>query len=315
MTGGPFNAAGVEPPPAHVDKPPETTELKQAENQAPRPKRLSFEYELDAYYSDVELIINLTDKPIPEAGDAPELEVYKRLLFSSLIPRHVVLEAAVFPMPLAGVAVRDRAKSFYDASEVTNNVNLVRAITAGFEEPYALSVFMGNVMSFTRPGEKHEHGNFGYMGYLVSFADYHIKNNELINDKSIELEWKIKGDRKFPTHKLHWSFRLGEKLHSNRDIKDVFYVSFRRSLLDFDAGSKSILANSGFEYTYDMDSRTFAPVRHYFTIDKKWPFKQKVAFTLAIGFIWEGARKYTGELEDRDRRDNFQVVIRPNLQF
>lgn len=300
-----YAVAEDQPPPAPAQK--------------PKNKHVSFEYELDPYYSNVGLLINLTDKPIPDAGEAPELEVYKQLLFSSFIPRAVILEAAIFPMPDLGVAIRDKAPEFYSESEVINNFNLVKAITAGFEEPYALSLFAGNVMSFTRPDEKKKHGNFGYMGYLISVSDYHIKSNRLIEDKSVELEWKIKGDRKFSTHTLHWSFRIGEKLHSNRDIKDVIYIALRRSLLDFAAPSgslSSILENSGFEYIYDMDNKNFKPVRHYFTVDKKWPYsKKRMGFSLALGFIWEGAQKYTGALADIDGRNNFQVVLRPNIQF
>jgi hypothetical protein len=65
-----------------------------------------------------------------------------------------------------------------------------------------------------------------------------------------------------------------------------------------------------------MDNKNLKPVRHYFTVDKKWPYsKKKMGFSLALGFIWEGAQKYTGALENIGKKDEFQVVIRPNIQF
>lgn len=274
------------------------------------------ETELDAYYSDIGLYVSLTDQPIPDAGEKPEIEVYKDLLFSSLIPRFLVLEAAVFPMPNLGVYLNDNARDFYDKGDVTSDINLIKAVTAGFEEPYALSLFLGNVVSFTRAGEKHESGNFGYMGYLASVSNYNIHNNKLIPDKSLELEWKIKGDRKLPTHTLHWSFRVGGKIHGNRDIKDVVYISLRRSRLDFEAAADSFFKNSGAEYTVDLDSKTFKPIRHYFVVDKKWPVKdRKMGISFAIGFIWQGAEKYSGSLADAKRGDEYQVVLRPNIEF
>ncbi len=284
------------------------------ESEAPKTERATFEYELDAYYSNIGLYINLTDKPIPDAGEKDEFQIYKELLFSSYVPRFVVLEAAVFPMPNLGVHLKENSPEFYKNGEVIGDVNLIKAVTAGFQEPYAFSLFLGNVVRFSSPGGKHERGNFGYMGYLLSFSNYHIKDNELIEDKSVELEWKIKGDRKFATHDLHWSFRVGGKLHSNPDIRDALYVSLRRDRLDFER-LDSILANSGFEYTFDMDMRSLTPIRHYFTIDKKWPLeKRKVAFSLAAGFIWEGDRKYTGVLSERDP-ESFQIILRPNITF
>ena len=278
-------------------------------------KRVSVEYEIDAYYSNIGLYINLTDEPIPDAGEKEEFEIYRDLLYSSYIPRFLVLEAAVFPMPNLGVYLKDDANDFYKSADVYSDLNIVKAVTAGFEEPYAFSVFLGNVMKFTKPGEKQKQGNFGYMGYLISVGDYHIKDNELIKDNWYEIEWKIKGDRKFSTHDLHWSFRVGGKLHDNPYIKDVIYLSLRRSMLDLEEYA-SILKNSGFEYTFDVDSKTLAPLRHYFTVDKKWPVKeQKIAFSLTVGFIWEDAEKYTGPLRDKEGRDNFQVIIRPNILF
>ncbi|MFZ3071903.1 MAG: hypothetical protein WA162_01525, partial [Thermodesulfobacteriota bacterium] len=191
----------------------------------------------------------------------------------------------------------------------------IKNVTAGFEEPYALSLFAGNVVKFTKPDEKWKGGNFGYMGYLVSLGNYHIKDNELVRDKWMEVEWKVKGDREFSTHELHWSFRIGAKLHSNSDIADALYVSVRRSHLDF-KNPKSFLKNSGIEYTYDMGIKTFEPLKHYFTIDKKWPLKdKKMAFSLVMGFIWEGAEKYTGKLGSDGKENEFTIIIRPNIIF
>ncbi|MBI5969925.1 MAG: hypothetical protein HY884_02085 [Deltaproteobacteria bacterium] len=279
-------------------------------------KRIRIEPELDAYYSSIGLYISLTDAPIPDAGEKPELQIYRDLLFSSLIPRFLVLEASAFPMPGAGVLIKDHASDFYDSTEVMKNLNLVKAVTAGFEEPYALTAFLGNVVAFTRPGEKKKDGNFGYMGYLVSAGNYTIKDNSLIRDHWTEVEWKIKGDRKFSTHSLHWSFRVGGKLHGNSFIKDVVYLSVRRSRLDFEDSPASFINNSGFEYTIDMDSQTFTPIKHYFVVDKKWPLKEeKMGFSFAVGFVWEGASKYSGDLADKDKRKKWQLLLRPNILF
>lgn len=274
----------------------------------------SIEYELDAYYSNVGLYLNLTDQQIPDIGEAREMDVYKHLLFSSLIPRFLVLEAAVFPMPGLGVYLKDNARNFYDNGEITKDINIIKAITAGFQEPYAFSVFLGNVISFSRPGEQKRQGNFGYMGYLISVGDYHIKDNALVKDDWVELEWKVKGDRKFSTHTLHWSFRAGGKFHSNREVTDVVYLAMRRSRVDFQ-DSSYLIDNSGFEYRIDFDSKTLEPVRHLLTVDKNWPVKShKFGFSLSLGFLWESEKLYTGSLQDRDQ-DDFQLILRPNLVF
>lgn len=297
------------------DKKSEKGNIAEKKEVAVEYKRARLELELDAYYTSVDLVLCLTDKPIPDVGEKSEFEIYKSLLLSSYLPRYLLLEASVNPMPCLGVFIKKNASGFYEDAELSEDLNLIKMITAGFEEPYAFSLFLGNVISFKKPGAKRKAGNNGYMGYLVSAGNYHIKDNQLINDSWHELEWKIKGDREFVDQKLQWSFRIGGKFHGNPEIADVFYVSLRRSRLDFEASASSILKNSGIEYTFDVDRRTFHGIRHYFSVDKKWPLKNKrFAFTLAIGFVWEDSRKYSGSLRE-EGGDNFQVFIQPNLEF
>lgn len=279
-------------------------------------KRFKLVFEPDAYYTDLDLIVALTRAPIPHLGEMHESEIYKTLLSrSALLPQFLVLEASVNPMPYLGTYIKENNRSFYDSAQISENFNLIKALTAGFEEPYAASVLAGNVVNFSEPGRKDIKG-IGYSGYLVSTGNYHIKDNQMIKDDWWELEWKLKGDRKSPVKKLGWSFRIGAKLHGNPDITDVVYLSFRRSRIDYKPEEDSIFNNSGFEYTFDMNRRTFRSIRHYFYVEKKWPIENKqMAYALALGFVWESAGKYTGALAAGQDKDNLQFILRPNIEF
>lgn len=281
----------------------------------PAQSRFTLEYEMDPYYLPLDLYINLTGKPIENAGEKEELDIYRELFLSSYVPSFIVLEASIAPLPLTGVYLKKRARGTYGSALLVDNVNLVKAVTAGFDEPYSLSLFLGNVVNFTKPGEREKMGNKGYMGYLISVSDRHIKNNELVEDNNAEIEWKIKGDRVYSTHDLHWSFRAGVKLHDNPNITDTVYLAFRRSRVDFEADAWSIVKNSGFEFRYDVDSETMQPIRLFFVVDKKWPVKrEKFALSAGLGFIWESKRRYTGSLAD-ERHQNFTLILRPNIVF
>ena len=276
-------------------------------------KRFEIEYELNPYYSWLDVIASLTKDPIPHVGEKGEWEIYSTLLSrAAVLPQSIVFEASINPLPYVSTVIRSHAWDFYHDSEMFNSFNWIKAITAGFEEPYALSIFAGNVVNYDVSESKESKG-LGYSGYLVSYGNYHIKNNELIRDDWWEFEWKMKGDRKSSVKKLNWSFRVGAKEHSNSDITDTLYVSFRRSRVDFKPSESFLLNNSGFEYTYSMDRRTFKPVEHYFTVDKKWPLTdRRIALSLAVGFLWDSSYKYKGSLADKN---NFQLIIRPNIEF
>lgn len=111
-------------------------------------RRFTIEYELDAYYSSLGLYINLWDEPIKNAGKKKELLIYRDLLLDSYIPRFIVLESSIFPMPCLGVIHKEHGRNSYDKADL-NGFNIVKAITSGFEEPYAFSLFIGNVVKFT----------------------------------------------------------------------------------------------------------------------------------------------------------------------
>jgi hypothetical protein len=307
LFAAPLPASGEEPVPA---------KKQNRETPAEDFQRVQLVFEPDAYYTNLALILSLTKAPIPQLGELTEGEIYYTLLSqAALLPQFMVFEVSVNPLPYAGTYIKEHNRDLYDDAQISGSFNWIKALTAGFEEPYAASILAGNVANFVIPGVADIKG-LGYSGYLVSAGNYHIKDNELIKDKWWELEWKLKGDRKSPVKKLSWSFRIGAKLHGNPDITDIIYLSARRSRVDYKPKEHSLFNNSGFEYTFDMDSRTFSAIRHYFFVDKKWPLQgRQIALSLALGFVWESAKKYTGALAPEGGKDNFQFILRPNIEF
>lgn len=273
-------------------------------------------WELDPYYSNLSLTIPLTNEPVPEVSGKNELAIYNKLFQNALYPRFLLLEAAVFPMPLLGVTTKKYTPEFYEAFNLgSGEVNLFEAVTAGFQEPYAFSLFFGNLVNFVKDGEEKVYANKGYMGYLFSYSNQHIKRNVLIPDDNLETEWKLKGDRIFKEDKLSWSFRAGTKIHSNRDIADTFYVGFRRSSLDFNAAVLSILDNSSIDFRWDFSVKNGRPLRQEYTVGKKFPInKWHVGLKLDVGFIWENPAIYSGKLRDASDH-NISAIIRPNIEF
>lgn len=290
------------------------------------PRRVIWDYTLDAYYSSGDMILNFTDKPIQNVGEESEFNVYKNLMLSSLVPQQAIFEASVNPLPVAGVLVRENANELYQRSQLGGeSFNLIRAATNGFQEPYALSLFLGNVVRYTphrrTQAEKEKNrqsgyqSSLGYVGYVISYGSHHIKDNEMFADNWVELEWKIKGDQLFTLLKLQWAFKLGVKMHQNENIADVFFIGIKRDRLDYLADAWDFLANSGYDLRVDFKTTDFKPARVAFEINKKWPMKEALAFTLALGFLWQSESLYAGPLDNYPGGENFQVLLRPNIQF
>lgn len=273
--------------------------------------------EWGAYYSSVGLYIPLSDDPFPDGGEMTEGEVYRGLLRRSLRPNVLVLEASVYPMPVLGVWLRRHHPSFYDSAAIGggSDLNVIQAVTAGFQEPWAASVFFGNQMKFSRPGETERDTNRGYMGFLVSAGMKHIKENVLIDDNWAEFEWKMKGERKFEVERLTWSFRLGAKFNRNADIADTIYVGINRSSLDFKSPFLSFLSNSTLKLFTEIPNDRLLLLRQELVFGKKYPMASaRLAWELDFGVIYERASKYSGALEPL-AKTSYTLVFRPNIVF
>ena len=93
-------------------------------------------------------------------------------------------------------------------------------------------------------------------------------------------------------------------------------MGFRRSRTDFKQSGSFLLNNSGFEYASYFSQDKLKPIKHIVLVYKKFPFKNsRKAFSLGLGFVWESDNKYSGNLAASDTSNNFQIIIRPNLEF
>jgi len=272
--------------------------------------------EFDAYYSALGLTLPFTKEEVQKAEGKSEFNTYLYLLSQGLVPRFMVLEWSVNPMPLSGWLIRKNFPKFYQGAQFGENSNMIEAVTAGFEEPYALALFLGNVVDFQGGGNTLGRSRKGYTGYLASMGNYHLMNNLMIPDNWLEVEGKIKGDQKTEARKMSFSFRGGRKFHSNREITDTFYLGIRRSRIDYKPAPYSWLLSSSIEYRADFSYRDMQPISHFVLLEKNVPIpKKKFALSLGIGYLWRAKKKYSGLLAERRRAADSQFLLRPNLRF
>jgi hypothetical protein len=270
------------------------------------------EHELDPYYSNIGAYIPLTDAAIREVDMNNEDSIYSVLTADMLTPRFLVLEISVNPLPVLGTLLREQQEDFYQQAEVTPDLNLIEALTEGFEEPYALSLFLGNVIRFKLPNEQQPDAvNKGYSGLLISVGNYHIKRNELIDDNWYEVEWKLKGDRQLEPIYHSWSFRVGAKIHDNNDIADVGYIGVRRELFNSELREYRFLQNTGIDFRMDFATDNSDLVQAQLYVEKRWP-RDSGIFTLGLGLNRTDS-KYRGSLADESSET--RLILRPGFIF
>ena len=191
----------------------------------------------------------------------------------------------------------------------------MESATAGFQEPWAVSAFFGNIAKLVRPGETRIGNNMGYTGYLISAGSKHIKENVLISDNWLELEWKIKGKRDFPNDKLRWSFRVGGKFHDNPAITNVAYAAIHRNNLNSNFPFLHWVKNTELDLKVHFSQLDGQLVRAEVIAGKKYPLANKnYTPTLNVGFIWTSPKEYSGMLVSNDK-NTITLVFRPSIEF
>lgn len=280
------------------------------------PARAEWSLETAPYYTSIGYNLPLTSRPIPTINSADEAEIYHELIKGSLLPRYMTLEASIYPVPAASVYIKSHSQKLYDAGNISRTgINIFESAAAGYQEPYAVSAFFGNVAKLRRPGDSRIGNNWGYTGYLISYGNRHIKDTLQIFDNWYELGWKITGKMDYPDENLSWSFRMGVKNHAHPNIVDVFYLSLFRSNMGFRLPFLSWMDNSDVDIKLFFSQVTGKVVREEYFVGKKYPVSGiGMAPTLDFGLVWTSAGEYTGSLRSSSP-SKWTLLFRPSIEF
>ena len=284
------------------------------ETVAPEPV-IDFDYELDAYYTNTSIFIDLdSNRECTNATYMEETKVYKTLFLNTFSPNIFLVEAAIHPMGLGGLYFREYHNNIYERTDV-QDFNMIKALTAGFDEPYSFSFFLGRMMVFNRENGERLGKNRAYMGYLISVGGHSIKDNIAYDDKWVDFEIKLKGTRELEHRDLDWSFYVGTKIHDNKDFVNTVFVGARRSSTDFNMSPWSFVRNTAYSSKLSFSSDKLELTEVEFMIEKKWPLGSgKWSANFGLGYMYNGGNKYSGELKE-EGIDKHQLLLRPNITF
>jgi len=276
---------------------------------------VEYDYELDLYYSNVSAFIDLDrDANITDGSHKSEYELYSTLLKKTFEPNIFLLEASIHPMSIAGLYFRHNHEDLYEKATI-QDFNIVKALTAGYEEPYSFSFFLGRMLVFKKKDGSHIGKNRAYIGYLVTIGDLSIKENLKHKDKWVNMEFKLKGTKDQEDRYLDWSFRVGAKIHDNKDFANTLYFGARRSSIDYKKPIASFRYNSAFSTMIGFTTDTLELTQFELLLEKKFPTGYgKLTFGLGLGYLYYSGAKYRGALKE-EGIDNHQILLRPNLKW
>lgn len=282
--------------------------------------RCNVELWLDPYYTAVNLSRSLTAAPLAKLVTDGERATDWWMFEHLWLPRDALVEASVNPLPAGGWAVRKWARGSYDDATY-GKTNFVQAVTQGFPEPWAVSLFVGNVVNLVSSADTSKVNGMGYSGFLVSWGAWNLSENRMVRDDWIEAEVKVKGADIRPSRRMGWSFRAGLREHFHPEIRDAIYGSIVRSRTDFRYAGWYPLRNSSLEIRIDVDKASLEDfprvdfLRWSAVAGKKFPFANRTkAWEIKVGVVRDLHAQYTGSLATRTER-GWKLVLQPNLEW
>jgi len=280
-------------------------------------KSIEKAFKPDLYYTYLSFAKTLTVKKIYQI-EKSEFDLYKKLFFNSLSPQTFLFETFISPLPVVAYYTKTHHKTIYDNFDAGENFNLLNILTAGEEDPWGISLFVGNIVPFLPPGKRHGYSGVAYSGFLFTIGNKHLKDNLLYDDDWFQFEWKIKGIKITRFNKKKWSFRMGLKFHDNKMISDTFYLSLFRDRIDYIKRKFGLWRNSTFDLYLGVRKNDLKPTKVLFLFGKNFPkvIKRKiVVYTVNAGILWEGANKYSDVLKEEKEMPSLQFILRPSIKF
>lgn len=229
-----------------------------------------------------------------------EGRLYRDLLLRSYKPGYGLLELTFYPSTAVSAWIESSYKDFYDEFRVYKDINLIGSISGGYQEPWSVSLFAGQLAAFLSMNEEEELviAASGASGLVLTGGAYQIFNNCLVRSNWYRIEWKLKGESTQDNLSYNWDIKAGYRHYGLKEISNTLLLSFTRNRMhrgkfDWRWAQNSV---SEFELQVPVSYNENGISRFKLIYGKAVPF-WKWMIGLGIGAIYENRRMYDSELK------------------
>lgn len=266
---------------------------------------------IDLYY--MPLGINFYhSKESPVIDYKSERQIIREALKGFYQPRSLTMEASAYPMALSAVALR----SFWiEGYEFINREALAYPVDSltvhEYREPYAFSLLVGRVLTFSDQRGKDSLVGRVYSGYLLTAGKHHVRNSQFINSDWLEAELKLSGDYKNSKRQWQYRYRMGFRVNEVPVIRNKLFFSVKRSQVDVLEKNWSWINNTHTLIYTHFDPEPLSLSGIGLEWGKTFPLKKKdKAWSLKLGLHYQALSPYSDEAADE-----FSWSILPNYIF
>lgn len=259
-----------------------------------------------------------------------ETSIYNYFIRKILKPRYLLAQATLYPMATLSSHLETYEFDLYKHFDVYS-INLMRALGAGYQDPYALSLLLGNIclLGFKGKTDVDKNGftptGSALSGFLLSTGHRYIYDNIVVDNRWWLIEYILIGTFSEKRRRaISWNFRAGYKKHSWKMIQDEFMFAVQRDHISFDWHALSFIKNSRivYELNISLNRRIDAVAinRQLVSYSKKIPLVlngRDIVIRIGAGVVWEDIFHYDHMTNtfDTNRRSRTGFLFQPSIEF
>lgn len=252
----------------------------------------------DFYHSYANLYYQLQREPPVYIFQESETGLYRDLLKRSYLPSYALVELTLYPTTTLSAWIASNHRDFYDQFTVIGDINLIGSISGGYQEPWSVSLFLGQLAPFITMDDEE---NLlvvatGVGGLVLTGGLYQIFNNCLLRSDWYRIEWKLKGESLTDSIVYDWDIKIGYRHYGLREIDNTLLFCYTRDRMSLGRFDWRWLENSRqeFELQFPLTRQGGRMSRLRLIYGKAIPFRRWM-IGLGIGVIYENRRQYEGE--------------------
>jgi len=247
-----------------------------------------------------------------------EVKLYRDLVRRSFQWDYLVVEATGYPLAALSAWMEAEQNARYRQFDIGSNFNLLRSLGAGYQEPWSLSLFLGQLLTYWSMDDQDELviAARGAAGLVATAGLQQLFDNSIVEAPWTRIEWKVKGEGSEGPRERYWDLKVGHRWYGLAEIPNTLTLSLERgrtdrvrvkwnpeqnniTLLQLQWPTTEIRSGFSrvlFEYT------KFVPVR-------------RVLVGLKVGFLYENRKSYdasSGSFASEKER-TWELVIQPQI--
>ncbi|UCH10543.1 MAG: hypothetical protein JSU61_01210 [Fidelibacterota bacterium] len=272
------------------------------------------------YRSYASLFVDLAGKDELLVWHEDEVKLYRDLIRRSFQRDYLVVEATGYPLAALSAWMETEQNAHYHQFDIGDEFNLLRSLGAGSQEPWSMSLFLGQLLTYWSMDDQDELviAARGAAGMVATAGLQQLFDNCIVDAPWTRIEWKVKGEGSDGPRERYWDLKVGHRWYGLAEIPNTLTFTLERGRTNRERFRWKPAQNSISLVQLQMPTTELQVglTRVLFEYAKFVPVRKHLV-GLKVGFLYENRKTYDARSQsfDDEKEKSWELVIQPMAIF